>query len=537
MLQHFISLLRLTKVMRASLSSVALRAAARQGRGSRRRRHGRRRSRDRQVGRESRSLQDLIFGIDPALQHASTGGAGSGVRHVPVSASTDMPVLPPHRHSSDDTMHGMPILPTDSRAFVEKNNIKPHSSSPLLASAPFEDEALKESAQAIRELILSTPKSDKHLIASEFAIRYPSHSKTIKHYGGIKAVSKLLPHMYTFGRGGALTAPPLGPARDELMQVAKNTHVRTLCDAFVLAGGTTAPMSLFEREQVDDDGACIPQAVAIDTEGIHLIPPILVQVCPVSVAVDGDSSSNTSAHTNKVYIEQPRRRAAYGGGSQLSDALKDLLADESVLKVFFDAKGDIASLGTPVNSVLCLQNEARGLSLGHGKKITPSLMDMFNECSNGSTSLIDSDVKTTHRILYSKNKAMTKWFQNKRRPTKRIHDNLEIYGAADAWATARIYEYFVLRSKDEEEETDEAGSDGLGDGPIESTASGTNDQRGQRCMTSAEIRAELKQRAEKLMMRNMANDSNGVEEESRDKREASLSLMERLGQYIKSFGA
>ena len=469
------------------------------------------------------TLQDLIFGVEPALPHASTGinAVGSGVRkHVPVSASADtMPVLPPHNSStSSDMMRDMPILPdpTDSHAFVEKNGSKSHSSTPM---APFENEALKESAQAIRELILSTSQSDSHLIASEFATRHPGHSKTIKHYGGIKAVSKLLPHMYTFGRSGALTAPPLGPARDELLQVAKNTHVQTLCDAFVDAGGTTASMSLFEREQVDDDGACIPPAVAIDTEGIHLVPPILVQVCPVIVAADDDSCSKRSTYTNRVYIEQPRRRASFGGGSQLSDSLKDLLADESVLKVFFDAKGDIASLGTPVNNVLCLQKESRGL--GHGKKVTPSLMDMFNECSDGRESRMNNGMKTTHRILYTKNKTMTKWFNNRRRPTKRIHAKLEIYGAADAWATARIYEHFVLHGKDEEKEAkDEAGGDGK-----------------QRRMTSAEIQAELEHRAEKLMMRNKADDSNRVEEESRDEREASPTLMERLGQYIKSFGA
>ena len=507
--------------MRAS--SVVLRAAARrQGRGRRRRHGARRRSK---VDGDSRSLHDLIFGTGPAHQHASNGG----VRHMPVvSASAgDMPaVLPPHRHSSGDMMHGMPILPADSHAFVEKSNNNFQSSSPLLASAPFEDETLKESAQAIRELILTTPKSDKHLIASEFANRYPAHSKTIKHYGGIKAVSQLLPHMYTFGRGGSLTAPPLGPARDELLQLAKNTHVRTLCDAFVLAGGTTAPMSLFEREQVDDEGRCIPTAVAIDTEGVHLIPPILVQVCPVGVPDDDNGdSSNTSINTSsiKVYIEQPRRRAAYGGGSQLSDALKDLLADESVLKVFFDARGDIASLGVPVNNAICLQKEARSLG-NHGKKLAPSLMDMFNECGNGGTSLINSDADSPHRILHSKNKTMTRWFQNRRRPTKRIHEKLEIYGAADAWATARIYEHFVLRSKDEEKEVNnEAGRDG---------------QCEQRRMTSEEIQAELERRTENLLMRNKgATGRNRIGDGSRGEKDGSPSLMERLGQFIKSFGA
>ena len=486
--------------MRAS--SVVLRAAARrQGRGRRRRHGARRRSK---LGGDSRSLQDLIFGTGPAHQHASNGG-------VPVSAASagDMPVLPPHRHSSGD-------VPRDDKS---------QSSSPLLASAPFEDEALKESAQAIRELILTTPKSDRHLVASEFASRHPSHSKTIKDYGGIKAVSQLLPHMYTFGRGGALTAPPLGPARDELMQLARNTHVRTLCDAFVLAGGSTAPMSMFEREQVDDGGRCIPTAVAIDTEGIHLIPPILVQVCPVGVAADGDSdSSNTNINTStKVYIEQPRRRAAYGGGSQLSDALKDLLADNSVLKVFFDAKGDIASLGVPVNNTICLQKEARGWGR-HGKKLTPSLMDLFNECRNGSTSLINHDMETPHRILYSKNKTMTRWFQNKRRPTKRIHEKLEIYGAADARATARIYEHFVLRSKDAEKEV--------------YNRAGRDDQSEQRRMTSEEIQAELERRAENLLMRNKgATGRNRIGDGSRGEKDGSPSLMERLGQFIKSFGA
>ena len=487
------------------------------------------------------TLQDLIFGVEPALPHASTGGnaVGSGVRqHVPVSASADtMPVLPPHNSStSSDMMRDMPILPdpTDSHAFVEKNGSKSHSSTPM---APFENEALKESAQAIRELILSTSQSDSHLIASEFATRHPGHSKTIKHYGGIKAVSKLLPHMYTFERSGALTAPLSGPARDELLQLAKNMHVQTLCDAFVLAGGTTASMSLFEREQVDDDGACIPPAVAIDTEGIHLVPPILVQVCPVSVAADGDSSSKRSTYTNRVYIEQPRRRAAYGGGSQLSDSLKDLLADESVLKVFFDAKGDIASLGTPVNNVLCLQKEFESRALGHGKIATPSLMDMFNECSDGRVSRMNNGMRTTHRTLYSKNKAMTKWFHSRRRPTKRIHAKLEIYGAADAWATARIYEHFVLHSKDEKKEAkDDAGGDDNGEVVVESSR-GANGQSKQRRMTSAEIQAELEQRAEKLMMRNKANGSNRVEEKSRDEREASMTLIERLGQYIKSLGA
>ena len=492
--------------MRAS--SVVLRAAARrQGRAgrlsSRRRRHGRRRSRGgwQQVGGESRSLQDLIFGTEPA--------------HVlPAVAPADgMPVLPPH----------------DDMAHVETNNDKFHSSSPLLASAPFEDEALQESARVIRELILGTPQNDRHLIASEFASRFPAHSKTIRQHGGIKAVSQLLPHMYTFGGGGALTAPPLGPARDELLRVAQRTHVRTLCDAFVLAGGSTVPMSLFEREQVDDEGRCIPKAVAIDTEGTHMVPPILIQVCPVTIAAAGDSSNININTSTKVYLEQPRRRPAYGGGSQLSDALKDLLADESVLKVFFDAGGDIASLGVPVNNVLCLQKEARRGWGQYGKRLTPSLVDLFNECSNGggsaSVTNASNDMENSHRILYSKNKTMTRWFQNKKRPTKRLHEKLEMYGAADAWATARIYQHFVLNIKDEEKEANN-GAEG-------------NDQSKQRRMTSAEIQAELEQRAEKLMARRKkgAYGSNGIDDGSRGEKGGSLSLMERLGQYIKSFGA
>ena len=140
---------------------------------------------------------------------------------------------------------------------------------------------------------------------------------------------------------------------------------------------------------------------------------------------------------------------------------------------------------------------------------------------------------TQARILHSKNKTMTKWFQNKRRPTKRIHEKLETYGAADAWATARIYEHLALRKDyDEKKQAGEEGGDGIGEGPVESN--GTNNGHSeQRRMTSAEMQAKLEQRAEAMIARSEERVVDG----SKDEREGSLSIVERLGQYIKSFGA
>jgi len=473
---HAFSAFIFPATMRAA--SIVLRAAPRRG-GVIGRMH-RVRSRGQQIGDKSRSPQELIVGFEQ-------GTAAPCAPSSALNAAADMPVLPPH--SDTDTKD-------TSRESL------------ALASAPFEDKELKESAQVMRELILRTPQNEKHLIAAQFAKLHPMHCKVIKQHGGIKAVSKVLPHIYTFGDDdGGLTAPPRGPARDELTRLSKNTYVRTLCDAFILAGGSTAPMNEFERDQIDDEGRCRTKVVAIDTEGTHLTPPILVQVCPV-----GDNAIN-----NKVYLEQPTPLR-----SQLSDALKDLLADESVLKVFFDKHGDLKSLGVPVHNILCLREKAG--QLGHSGRLTPSLIDLFDTS-------IENGVETPHTILHTKNKTRQKWFRSRKRPTTRITKNLEKYGAADAWATARVYKHYVLRMN--KEKASEGGGDGIRNNPRRSDGLGGQSELHR--MASSEMQAELERRAATLYGRKTSGDDM-VDEKPSDNAENSVSLIDRVGQYFKSFG-
>ena len=369
------------------------------------------------------------------------------------------------------------------------------------------DKDLVQAARTLRSIIQKYQDDDEQQdqIVPTFQTKHPDEFRIIRRHGGVKKVSHLLPHMYGWAPSGRrqLTAPPDGSSeRDTLQQMAENTRIMMLEDEFVLAGGNTVDMHRFEQEQIDkQDGNYIPKIVAIDVEGTHLVPPILIQICPVfsnsgSGGVNNNKIQQKIQHSNNntVYLEQPprrqrghnRRRKSHtngsGGSSPLSGALKRLLADASVLKVFFDGDGsDMKSLGVPINNTSCLQKEiavSRSDIDGHRNKRghlqMPSLIEMFNEYYYFATGDDDDDGdegehvieigkcnKDNHRpslcrasqnqansrndirYLYRKNRKLQLSFGSKSRPEYKLDEKLLLYGAADAWATAKIYQGMV----------------------------------------------------------------------------------------------
>jgi hypothetical protein len=318
-----------------------------------------------------------------------------------------------------------------------------------------------KAAKALRSSVLQAEAAmmEPYLVYPTFQSEHPEAAEIIRRAGGPKRVSQDLPHIFTWeGSGNALSVPGRAQSRELLRAFRPPVD---LTEAFRAAGGAVVPdMAAFDLAFGPRNR---PAAVGIDTEGNHLVPPILVQVCAVG---PGEA---------RVFLDQPRSGSSgdgsRGGGSSagaeagglppalspaLSPALVALLADPTVAKVFFDASGDVASLGVPVHGAVDVQQlvmaEASNTDTGAwagGVKGRPSLADLAALCAG---------VTGSHQSggLVRKNKSLQKRFGFMvQRPARRLDPALEWYAAADAWATAVVYATF----KGHEAASDTAASD------------------------------------------------------------------------------
>jgi len=277
-------------------------------------------------------------------------------------------------------------------------------------------------AQCLRSHILRAASSGTapELVYAAFQAIHPEAAEVIRQAGGPKRVSQDLPHLIRWGGSGALSAP----GWQESLQIQRTFRPpRDMTEVFRDAGGSLADMSSFGSFFGPGKR---PAAVAIDTEGSHLVPPILIQVC----ALD---------RVDTVFLEQPRR------GAGLSPALTSLLRDPAVTKVFFDARSDISSLGVPVESALDVQRivvegnllAGTGAAPWNFRNNRPSLTDIAARC-------ID-DGGGGDAPVFRKNRGLQRrfGFMNER-PRGRLGADLEWYAASDAWATAAVYAKAVL---------------------------------------------------------------------------------------------
>eukprot|EP00613_Pedinella_sp_CCMP2098_P074870 CAMPEP_0171933554 /NCGR_PEP_ID=MMETSP0993-20121228/31357_1 /TAXON_ID=483369 /ORGANISM="non described non described, Strain CCMP2098" /LENGTH=307 /DNA_ID=CAMNT_0012574103 /DNA_START=17 /DNA_END=940 /DNA_ORIENTATION=+ len=190
-----------------------------------------------------------------------------------------------------------------------------------------------------------------------------------------------------------------------------------------------------------------PQRVGIDTEGIQMTPPLLVQV------------AYRDARSGKVVVilEAPR-------GGRLSPDMVALLGDESVTKVFCAAGGDTDALGVPCRNLADVQAIAaeRQLSQQRAQQKAAATHSSTSEDAApppplqplGLGSLGSKYVFGGDPVL--KNKGGWKFFAfMKQRPTDLSwpsgNARLCKYAAADAWMTLAIYENMIkvklLKSK------------------------------------------------------------------------------------------
>lgn len=161
-----------------------------------------------------------------------------------------------------------------------------------------------------------------------------------------------------------------------------------------------------------------PSAVAVDTEGTHIIPPLMVQV------------AYRDARTGRIHVilEAPSK-------GQLSKELTSLLAEPSIAKVFCDVSADIYALGTPIVNTRDVQ-EIAATEFG-----APSKMNLG---ALGS------------RFVFAgapvvKNKNGWKYFAFlKGRPSiswPSLHTDAKLckYAAADAWMTLEVFDAMRFR--------------------------------------------------------------------------------------------
>mmetsp|Transcript_46878 Transcript_46878/g.60248 ORF Transcript_46878/g.60248 Transcript_46878/m.60248 type:complete len:411 (+) Transcript_46878:15-1247(+) len=192
----------------------------------------------------------------------------------------------------------------------------------------------------------------------------------------------------------------------------------TLEQRFIDSGGTIVKSSQEEWNKFYENK---PKVIGVDTEGIHHVPPLLVQI----------------AYRNKVngkiivILEAPRK------GILSSNMLK-ILSDSSITKVFCDASGDTEALGTQVNQICDIQEMAT------------NQFETSNKLGLGN--LGSKFVFNNENVI--KNKKGWKYFtyhkyrpSNQSWPSLSQHTSLCYYAAADAWMTLEIYDAMKKKIK------------------------------------------------------------------------------------------
>jgi len=184
-------------------------------------------------------------------------------------------------------------------------------------------------------------------------------------------------------------------------------YARSLESAFVESGGVVST----KKGKWDTFWQDKPRHVGIDAEGTHLSPPLLVQVAWGS---------------NSVLLET---------GGKLSFNMRKLLADESIVKIFF---GPPQNENFPAQTILasCFDVQRAIADRGDDPKQLPSLTTAAERLR-----VFGSDT-------IKKNLTLRKMFHRFRtRPTHQawLNHNIQLYSAADAWCTLRLYQALLAR--------------------------------------------------------------------------------------------
>ena len=155
----------------------------------------------------------------------------------------------------------------------------------------------------------------------------------------------------------------------------------------------------------------------MDTEGIQVVPPLLVQVAY------RDGSGRCT-----VILESPAT-------GRLSDDLVSLLGDGGVAKAFCDAYGDVAALGCPINGIVDVQRVA----LASWRETTPEgvarpamgLGALGSRYAFGGAPVVKNK-KGWAFFAFLRGRPAAPWPQGRAK--------LCDYAAADAWITLEVYE-------------------------------------------------------------------------------------------------
>lgn len=153
-----------------------------------------------------------------------------------------------------------------------------------------------------------------------------------------------------------------------------------------------------------------PSVVALDAEGTHFSPPLLVQI-----AYDD----------GRVLLDVP-------GGGRVGRNLERLLGDPTITKVFF---------GPPANEALgcAIENAVDAQRAAHDAEL-PGLTEPGRLPSLAATAARVAPIPGAATLV--KNRRLQKSFRNFRRRQRGfewLSTEARLYSAADAWATLEVY--------------------------------------------------------------------------------------------------
>ena len=168
--------------------------------------------------------------------------------------------------------------------------------------------------------------------------------------------------------------------------------------------------------------AASPQAVGVDTEGVHFTPPLLVQV------------AYRSPRTGRVVV---LLEAPVNG--QLSTDLKTLLGDTAIAKIFCAADGDTDALGCPVRNVVDVQAWAKTGKFGQARsKQLQGLAQLGSQFAFEGAPIKKNKKGWTYFAFIKRRPLHLGW------PCLQQQNKLCAYAAADAWMTLEVYDGMLL---------------------------------------------------------------------------------------------
>ena len=156
-----------------------------------------------------------------------------------------------------------------------------------------------------------------------------------------------------------------------------------------------------------------PRVVALDAEGTHFSPPLLVQV----------------AYGDRVLLDVP-------GHVVVGRELRRLLADESITKVFFGPPSS-ENLGVKMANVVDVQKVAHLAAPDRRPGHLPSL--------TAAAASLSFNRDPRHVVKNTRIQKSFRFYKRRPRGFSWLSKEVRLYSAADAWATLELYNALKAR--------------------------------------------------------------------------------------------